>query len=125
MVNVAGGPKNSIFSFIFVSLSLSLSLSRTHTSFRYVKHAIRGWHVSQIFIFFNLGYGDTYPQTHMRCNIHIRDMYFDMVPYVVFTLGWLPNPHAGNVGQFFLPLPDTPDVIKLHCFLKNLEEFRV
>jgi hypothetical protein len=49
-------------------------------------------------------------------------MYFDMVSYVVSTLGWLPNPLAGNVSQFFLPLPDTPDVIKLRCLLKDQED---
>jgi hypothetical protein len=43
-----------------------------------------------------------------------------MMPHVVSTLGWLPNPLARNVGRFFLHLPDTPDVIKLRCFLKNL-----
>jgi hypothetical protein len=47
-------------------------------------------------------------------------MYLDMMPHVVSTLGWLPNPLARNVGRFFLHLPDTPDVIKLRCFLKNL-----
>jgi hypothetical protein len=39
-------------------------------------------------------------------------MYFDMMPHVVATLGWLPNSLARNVSRFFLHLPDTPDVIK-------------
>jgi hypothetical protein len=43
-----------------------------------------------------------------------------MMPHVVSTLGWLPDPLARSVGRFFLRLPDTPDVIKLRCFLKNL-----
>jgi hypothetical protein len=46
-------------------------------------------------------------------------MYFEMMSHVVSTLGWLPDPLAMSVGRFFLRLPDTPDVIKLHCFLKK------
>jgi hypothetical protein len=42
------------------------------------------------------------------------------MPHVVSTLGWLPDPLARCVGRFFLRHPDTPDVIKLRCFLKNL-----
>jgi hypothetical protein len=36
-------------------------------------------------------------------------MHFDMTPYVVSALGWLPNPPARNVGRLLLHLPDTPD----------------
>jgi hypothetical protein len=43
-------------------------------------------------------------------------MRFDMMPHIVSTPGWLPNPPARDVGRLLLCLPDTPDVIKLRCF---------
>jgi hypothetical protein len=59
-------------------------------------------------------------------------MRFDMLPHIVSTPGWLPNPPARDVGLLLLLLPDTPDVIRLssstpsnssdsHCDLMNLE----
>jgi hypothetical protein len=47
-------------------------------------------------------------------------MHYDMMPHIVSTLGWLPNPPARAVGLLCLHLPDTPDVIKLRCFFENL-----
>jgi hypothetical protein len=50
-------------------------------------------------------------------------MYLDMMPHVVSTLGWLLDPVVRSFYRALLLLPDTPNVVKLHRFLKNPPPF--